>query len=352
MASSKDISSTLEMIANVLKEHVKFQSESEANVLALWIAMTYVMDHLEIAPFIWITSPEPMCGKSTVMRLLSVFCKSSQMASRITPAAVYRLIERDQPTLLIDEADRFLKGNNNLNGILNAGHARFEAKVIVNDPLSNGKHEPKEYPVWCAKAVAGIGDVEDTLSNRSIRISLRRKLITESVKPVRFNLTQQHEQTRKALAEWASTFGPVTEDEMQPVLFGGSDRTIDNWLTISIIAERIQNGWPERAKAAFEAIEVNRRTETKSNSIELLGDIAMVIECDRRTEWKSSDLYDRVLQIEDSDWHCCNYGKPITRKKFTQILKSFDIQPVKRANANVFYVSDLEEAFNRYLPPM
>ena len=81
---------------------------------------------------IYVTSPEPMCGKSTVMKLLKVFCHRAEMVSKITPAAIYRLIERDQPTLLFDEADRFLRGNNELNGIINAGHARFDATVIIN----------------------------------------------------------------------------------------------------------------------------------------------------------------------------------------------------------------------------
>ena len=135
MSSSKNISSTLELISDVFKAHVKFQSQTDADVLAVWTAMTYVMDHLEIAPMIYINSPVAQCGKSTVLKLLSAFCHNSRMASKISPAAIYRIIERDQPSLLFDEADRFLRGDNNLNGIINAGHARFEAKVLINQKL-------------------------------------------------------------------------------------------------------------------------------------------------------------------------------------------------------------------------
>ena len=131
--TNKELAETLELISNVFKDHVKFQNESDADTLALWALCTYLIDQLEILPFIYVTSPEPMCGKSTVLKLLKVFSKSAQMASKITPAAIYRLIERDQPTLLFDEADRFLRGNNDLNGILNAGHARFEANVSENE---------------------------------------------------------------------------------------------------------------------------------------------------------------------------------------------------------------------------
>lgn len=59
------------------------------------------------------TSPEPMFGKSTVMKLLKVFCNQAEMVSKITPAAIYRLIERDQPTLIFDEQIAFFVGTAN-----------------------------------------------------------------------------------------------------------------------------------------------------------------------------------------------------------------------------------------------
>ena len=40
---------------------------------------------------------------------------------------------------------------------------------------------------------------------------------------------------------------------------------------------------------------------------------------------------------------------PITKKKFTQMLGDIGIKPTKRSNANIFYVTDLEDAFKRYL---
>ena len=56
MKSDKDISAMLDMIANVLRDHVKFESDTDADPLALWIAGTYLMDHWEIFPFIFVTS--------------------------------------------------------------------------------------------------------------------------------------------------------------------------------------------------------------------------------------------------------------------------------------------------------
>lgn len=343
------IAETLDLISSVFHEHVKLQNKSDADALALWAAMTYVMDHLEIAPMGYVSSPLPMCGKSTVMKLLKVFCHRAEMVSKITPAAIYRLIERDQPTLLFDEADRFLRGNNELNGIINAGHARFEANVIINKKLPDGNYDPVEFPVWCAKAIAGIGSQDDTLISRSIVISLRRKLITETVKPVRFNLHQQHEDTRQALATWASNFQSVCEEEMKPFLNAKTDRGIDNWLPIGIIAKRIGFSWIERAQAALTSIEARQNHDAQSTGVQLLTDVRNVVSESSRPEWSSTDLYNAVVINEETDWSVFNHGRPITKKKFTQMLGDFGIKPTKRSNANVFYVVDLEDAFVRYL---
>ena len=350
MASSKDISSTLDMIADLFKEHVKFQINTDADVLAVWTAMTYVMDHLEIAPMLYIYSPVAQCGKSTVLKLLSAFCHNSRMVSKISPAAIYRIIERDRPSLFLDEADRILRGNTELNGIINAGHARFEAKVIINQKLPNGNWEPVEFPVWCAKAIAGIGEQDDTLTSRSIVITLRRKLITEVVKPVRFNLTQQHEASRLKLASWAKEFAPVSEEEMVPYLQASTDRGTDNWLALGIIARRVSADWERRIQDGLKAIEQRTESDSASIGIQLLNDVRSAVTADPKPEWASTDLYNEVVYNDENDWTRFDHGREITKKKFTQMLAEFGVTPKKRQKANVFYVSDLEDAFERYLP--
>ena len=346
---SVNIEETLDMISGVFKEHVKFQDDSDADALALWSAMTYLMEHLEIAPMVYVWSPEPMCGKSTVMKLLKVFCHRAEMVSKITPAAIYRLIQRDQPTLIFDEADRFLRGNNELNGIINAGHARFEATVIINKKLPDGNHDPIEFPVWCAKAIAGIGKQDDTLTSRSIVISLRRKLVSEMVKPVRFNLYQEYEAIRGTLAAWAANFEPISEVEMEPFLKANTDRGIDNWLALGIIAKRINPEWVQRVQAALDSIEKRQTNNLQSAGVQLLSDVYSVVSEYSRPDWPSTELYNAVVFNEETDWSEFNHGRPVTKKKFTQMLGEFGVKPNKRSNANVFYVVDLEDAFQRYL---
>ena len=158
---------------------------------------------------------------------------------------------KPNPEAFSTVADRFLRGNNELNGIINAGHARFEATVIINKKLADGNYDPVEFPVWCAKAIAGIGEQDGTLTSRAIVISLRRKLKDETMKPVRYNMFQQHQSTRDALAAWAASFQQISENEMEPFLKAKTDRGIDNWLALGIIAKRVNPDWEQRVQAAL-----------------------------------------------------------------------------------------------------
>ena len=213
---------------------------------------------------------------------------------------------------------------------------------------------PQSPELWlgCAKAIAGIGGQDDTLISRSIVISLRRKLITEVVKPVRFNLTQQHDATRLQLASWAKEFAPISEEEMEPYLHASTDRGTDNWLALGIIARRVGSDWERRIQSGLTDVEQRTESDSQSIGIQLLNDVRSAVSADTKLEWASTDLYNEVVYNDQNDWARFDHGREITKKKFTQMLSEFGIRPKKRQKANVFYVSDLEEAFKRYLPPM
>ena len=52
---------------------------------------------------------------------------------------------------------------------------------------------------------------------------------------------------------------------------------------------------------------------------------------------------------EETDWSVFNHGRPVTKKKFTQMLGNFGIKPAKGRKSNVFYVADIYDASRRYL---
>ena len=107
----------------VCDEHVK-------NAVTLWIAFTWFVHDVHVAPLAVITSPEKRCGKSQLLMLIGKLACRPLLASNISPAAVFRVIEAHRPTLIIDEADSFMDDNNNeLRGIIN------QVTVVVRHSL-------------------------------------------------------------------------------------------------------------------------------------------------------------------------------------------------------------------------
>ena len=100
-----------------------------AETLALWIVHTYAFQLREVSTYVGIESPEKRCGKTTLLSVLGELLHRPVVASNISSPAFFRVIEELQPTLLIDEADTFLRGNDELRGILNSGYTKKSAFV-------------------------------------------------------------------------------------------------------------------------------------------------------------------------------------------------------------------------------
>ena len=171
----------LTTIADVVKRFIICEPDT-ANAVALWVAMTWFIDVIQVAPLAVITAPEKRCGKSMLLFLIGRLVSRPLMSSSISPSALFRSVDTWGPTLLIDEVDACLKDNEELRGLINCGHTRDSAFTIrcVGDD-----HTPKKFNVWGAKALSGIGHVADTLMDRSIILELRRKLSHESVDRIR-----------------------------------------------------------------------------------------------------------------------------------------------------------------------
>src|SRR5215467_4648072 len=76
-----------------------------ALVLALWSIATHAFDAFDAFPYLAITSPTKRCGKTRTAELLSFVCAKAKSTVGISVAALYRTIELDKPTLIIDEAE-------------------------------------------------------------------------------------------------------------------------------------------------------------------------------------------------------------------------------------------------------
>lgn len=338
-------------MSDSLKSFVVFRHPEEADAVTLWCVGTYLMDVWQLFPKLLINSPERECGKTTLLLAIEALVENGMIASSITPAAIYRIIEEKRPTLLIDEADRFLKYSEELNGIINAGHTRRTATRIHCEKNKDGTIEQKSFSLWGAQVIAGIGGQAETLTSRSIKISLRRKAVDETVARMPFDHVERSETFRDALTDWAAENSDYISNMTLDGPAGASDRAQDNWTPLVRVAAAIGGDWQDRAMKAFAKLEIKDKDDTASSiGLDLLKDIHAIMTQSAAQEMGAAEITKALISLPDTDWRSLQYGKPITSKRLNQKLREYQIRPVKRRDSNVYLFSDIEDNLRRYLP--
>ena len=323
-----------------------------AVAVALWVAMTWLMDAVHVAPLAIITAPDKRCGKSRLLALIGKLVKRPIMASGISPAALFRSIEKWGPTLLIDEADAFMKGNEEIRLLLNSGHTRDAAFIIrtVGDD-----HEPTRFNTWGAKVICGISahKLADTLTDRAVLLELRRKLPNEAVENLRHAEPHLFSELTSKLARFADDNGELVRlarPDLPPSL---NDRAQDNWEPLLAVADAAGGAWPDRARRAAMKISGTDSPEM-STSAELLQDIKDVFSLKQIDRISSANLILELCVDEEGPWKTYNRGFPITQRQLSNRLKEYHIlsRTVKtgyQETAKGFLLEQFKEAFDRYL---
>lgn len=344
-----------EDVRRALLAHVVFPSEADADAATLWIFGTYLMDAWRLWPKLLVQSPEKRCGKTTFLEVVEAHVFRGLMTASITGAALFRSIEKWSPTLLIDEADRFLRDNDEINGIINAGHTRRTARVIRNVEV-NGVHEPCVFSTWAAQGIASIGSQLDTLEDRSIRIGLRRRLESEQVEEVPAEFFGKRQIVRRQILCWATdVLGRIRDSDLQPPTCG-NDRARNNWAPLYRIASALGGPWPKRIGAAYALKEQAGMEAEESAGVMVLRD-AMEVFAERRADrMQSSELVAALVEMEDRPWPEWKRGKPMTTTSLARLLKPFGVKPRKiRFNSQTlsgYQRGDIEAAHIRYCPPL
>ena len=347
------LASNLDYISQTIRNRIIFQSEHDPNAIALWILGTYLMDHWTRFPKLLVISPERECGKTIALEAIEGLVFKGKMASSITAAALVRCIEKDAPTVLIDEADLTLQDNKQLQAIINAGHTRRSAVRILSDESAGKKWEPKEMSLWCPQVIAGIGEFSDTLVSRSISIGLRRKGINEEIIYLDDGYFDEQAKRRSSLESWSAAIDSEVLLRVPVVPDGVGNRMRDNWLPLLQIAQLADVSWIEKCNDAIEELEIKRKAEAAALTVnDLLLDLREVLNKFIGPEIGSSELLERLNRLSEGDWHVANNGRAITSKWLAQRLRPYSITPYRRRTGNVYMLADFEDAFNRYLPPM
>ncbi len=336
----------LDAIVDELQRYIVLPTES-AHAIALWLVAAYAADCFFIFPRLFITSPEKRCGKSTLLDILECLVNRPLVASNIRSAALFRSIEAARPTMILDEADTFMREDEDLRGVVNSGHKRNGSVVrCVGDDA-----EPRQFSTFAPMVIAGIGRQHETIEDRSVMVSLRRKLEGENVESFRPDRASGLERLARMAARFAIDARKALAAADPEIPAGIFNRQADNWRALLAVADAAGGEWPHRARqVALGSAALGGDTSAR---VSLLSDIRDIFEAKGMERVYSQDLVDALVALEGRPWSEWRNGKPISATGMAKLLAPFHIHPDDiRSGAKVAkgYKRDaFNDAFARYL---
>ena len=326
-------------------------SPEATDAAVLWIAASHAQPAWEHATRLVITAPEKRCGKSRLLDIIDATCHAPLITVNISPAALVRSIgETDPPTLLLDEADTVFgrkasDSHEDLRGIINAGHQRNRPYVRW-DAMARQR---EDCPTLAMAALAGIGDLPDTIMDRAVIIRMRRRAPGETVEPYRTRRDRPPLEAirRGQIASWARAHRPELA-RMAPDL-PVEDRAADNWEPLIVVADLVGGDWPARARTAALLLcaEDNDADTDASLGLRLLADIRDIFASLTVSFLPSADLTAKLRNASEGPWQ----GLDLTMHKLAFLLKPYRVRPRQNdaRTARGYHAPDFADPFRRYL---
>jgi hypothetical protein len=338
-----------------------FLPDRAAPTLALWTLHTFCFALFRWTPRLHITSVVKRSGKSVVIELLSYVVCKPQTAENIGVAPLFRIIDKAQPTLLIDEIDRFLKRDDELIGMLNAG-AKRGAKAVrcVGDGA-----EPRSFNAFAPVALSGIGALADTLADRSIRIVMKRSMRSERKAPVTDATEAEAAELARKAARWVQD-NETRLRSAEPDMHGLYNRAADIWRPLCAVAQVVGDNWPNLAGACIKALNIGD-DDAESLREQLLSDLRGVFNdwmaegqkagapAQDPTEMESAEIVRRLVAMEGRPWPDMpgRRGGLLTTAQLARLLVPFGIRPTdigpKHRRRKGYALLVFEDAFARHL---
>jgi hypothetical protein len=321
-----------------------------ARIMAVWVALTYFVADLVVLPMIAFVSPVKRSGKTTALELIRRLSNRAIMGNSISPAAIFRTVEKYRPTLLIDEADTILRTNEDLRTLINGSFQRNSSNVfrVVGNEL-----EPRAFSSFCPKCIALIGRLPDTVADRSVIIMMRRKAPGEKTERLRADRDLGFSEVKSMLARWVldNKEEILSRDPDMPKSL--NDRQADIFRELLRIADTIGGRWPGQIRIDAESI-CTLADEDGDTKTMLLEDIRTYFESVPGIKQVASQaLIEYLIAIEGRPWAELRGGRPITPNTLARMLHGFGIEPktirVSNATPKGYMVDNFKEAFERYL---
>jgi hypothetical protein len=338
-----------------LGRFVAYPSEAEHVAHALWILHAHSMDSWESTPRIAFLSPEPGSGKTRALEITETLVPRPVESINATPAYLFRKVSDPEgsPTILFDEIDTLFgpkaKDNEEVRGILNAGHRRgaVAGRCVVRGKII----ETEELPAYCAVAMAGLGGLPDTILSRSVVVRMRRRSPAEVVEPYRRRVhASEGNAIRDRLAAWALSVGLSLREARPTMPDGIEDRDADVWESLLAVADAAGGRWPERARVSAVSLVSLAKAGTPSLGVRLLSDLRQVF--GNRDTMSTEEILSCLLQQEEAPWGDLR-GKPLDARRLAHYLRPYGISSkqvrVGSTTLKGYAREDLWDAWTRYL---
>ena len=328
-------------------------SDHQAVVVALWIAHTHALDAFDCTPYEQVTSATKRAGKTRLLEVQEPLVARPWLTGRTSAAALVRKVDKESPTLLLDESDAAFGGEREyaetLRGVLNTGYQRSGRTTLCVGQGTNITF--RDFSTFGAKAIAGIGQLPGTVADRAIPIELKRRTKHEPVE--RFRARDARRQAKPIYAALVTWSGRSIESlraarpQLPPTL---NDRAQDVWEPLLAIADLAGDPWPARARCA--AVALMGEVSDEDINIELLHDIYTVFEAAAATFISSTELVGKLAALDSRPWGDWKKGKAITTRAVAVRLKAFGIvpRPNTRGTARGYDRDRFEDAWARYPP--
>jgi hypothetical protein len=293
--------------------------------VALWGKGTHLFPIFDCFPYLAVVSPTKQCGKTRLLEVLGLMCSDAERTSNISEAALFRLIEQHHPTLLLDEMEQLREKGERaqiLRNLLNAGNRRDAVAIRCAD----GGARIERCNVFCPKALATIGSLPETITDRAICIQMQRR--TQAEKIERF-LFQKVEPEARKLRERFAAWAKYHRDTIQaayanaPDLDFLGDRDAEAWMPLFAILAVADPGRLKELRQSAELLSGQKHEDAADESLavralldadSVLGDAAEHI--------RSADLLSRLRAIEESPWSNSDFDA----RRLARLLRSFGIR--------------------------
>lgn len=366
LACETDGAALLSEVDRFIRRFCVLPSEADHIAVTLWVAHTHMVSHFHTTPRLAVLSPEPGSGKSRVLEILHLLTPNTMFVFSASVAAIFRTMADAQTTLLFDEVDTIFgksgkdDQNEDLRALLNAGYKRGATIPRCVGPT----HAVQHFNVFAAVALAGLGDLPDTVMTRSVVVRMRRRAPHEHVEPYR---AREHEREghalRDRLAIWAHYVGEAAGAAWPSLPAGVTDRTAEVWEPLLAVADAAGGDWPERARAACIAICDSRSGRAESLGVRLLKDLRLIFGNAQALTTEAilnrltgdqpfgTDTDGEPAYLTNAPWADLK-GSPLDARGLAALLRQYEVQPTKIKVAGRalqgYRRADLWDSWQRY----